>query len=85
LPTIEQKIDHKVITIIASLSKRAPESLEMNHSLVDDLGVDSIQFLELLAMLEEEFSFELEIDDLRPELFRSVSSVIHFIKRRMNE
>jgi acyl carrier protein len=80
----DQEIEHKVTAILASLCKRAHGDIQLNNSLVNDLGVDSIQFLELLAMLEEQFSFEMEVDDLRPELFRSVRSVIHLVKERVH-
>jgi acyl carrier protein len=80
--TVEQ-LEQKVIRILADLAKRAPEDLSPQDSLIDDLGIDSIQFLELFATLEEEFGFELEVNDLRPELFRSVRSVFEFVQGRV--
>ncbi len=79
----EHEIEHKVLGTIASLCKRTPDALKLNDSLTNDLGVDSIQFLELLAVLEEIFSLELDVDDLRPELFRTIRSVIHFVEKRV--
>jgi acyl carrier protein len=80
----EQEIEFKVKEIIAAISNRDPESLQMGDVLADGLGVDSVRFLELLAMIEEEFRFELGVDDIRPELFRTVRSVIIFVKERIN-
>lgn len=39
--------------------------------------------LELLAVIEEEFSFDLGVDDIRPELFRTVRSIVYFVKERI--
>jgi acyl carrier protein len=60
------------------------EHIKPTCSLVDDLYVDSIKFLELLAVLEETFGFELGIDDLRPELFHTASAVVQFVQRRLH-
>ncbi|MFD0697451.1 acyl carrier protein [Paenibacillus sp. GCM10027628] len=79
----EQDIDRKVIGILSAISRREEETIHFNDSLIDDLGVDSIRFLEILAEIEAMFHFELEIDDLRPELFRTVQSVIYFVKNRV--
>ncbi len=83
MPSIqEDEIARQVIDVIASLCNRPPDTLELQASLFDDLGVDSIRFMELLAMLEEEFAFELDVEDLRPELFRTIRSVVHFAVRK---
>jgi acyl carrier protein len=85
MPSItEQEIEQKVIGIIAAISKRADVTIQINDSLVDDIGVDSIQFLEILAEIEDKFMFEMNVDDLRPELFRTIRSVIYFVKGRVN-
>jgi acyl carrier protein len=82
-PITEQAIEKQVKEIIAEICKRAVETIQINDSLVDDLGVDSIRFLEMLAELEDKFMFEMDVDDLRPELFRTIRSVIHFVKGRV--
>lgn len=82
-PVTEQAIEQQVIEIIAEICKRTVETIQINDSLVDDLGVDSIQFLEMLAELEDKFMFEMDADELRPELFRTIRSVIHFVKGKV--
>ncbi|MGG1516565.1 acyl carrier protein [Paenibacillus oryzisoli] len=76
----EENVNRLVLEIISQITKRNAQTIQLNHVLVDDLGLDSIQFLEMLAELEDKFGFELEVDDLRPELFRTVSAVIEFVK-----
>ncbi|GIO13731.1 hypothetical protein J19TS2_32860 [Cohnella xylanilytica] len=72
----------KVVDIIAGIANRPAAETSAGHSLAEDLGIDSILMLELLARLEEEFGFELEIDDLRPEKLRSVEAVVRFVREK---
>ncbi|MEK4006766.1 acyl carrier protein [Paenibacillus sp. FSL H3-0333] len=73
----------KVRETIAAVAKRLTSEVELGHALVDDLGIDSIQILELLSALEDTFGFELDVDDIRPESFRSVQAVLHFVERKV--
>lgn len=73
----------KVRETIAAVAMRPTSEVELDHALVDDLGIDSIQILELLAALEDTFGFELDVDDIRPESFRSVQAVLHFVERKV--
>lgn len=79
------QVEEEVIHIIAQLCKREVTEIAKYQSLANDLAVDSIQFLELLSTLEEHFGFEMEVDDLQPERFRSVQSVIHFVLGKTGE
>ncbi len=79
----EQGIERKVIEIVAAVCKRPTETIQTGDSLMDDLGVDSIRFLEILAEVEESFGFDIDVDDLRPELFRTIRSVAHYVKGRV--
>ncbi|MNU09427.1 acyl carrier protein [compost metagenome] len=57
----------------------------MDSRLTLDLGLDSIQFMELLASLEDRFPIRLEVEDIRPELFVSVGTVLEFVQERMKD
>jgi acyl carrier protein len=80
--TVEHVSD-KVVNILAVISKKHPEELADDAALIEDLGIDSIQFLEFFSMLEERFDIQLEVEDLRPELFRTVRSVVHFVQGKI--
>jgi acyl carrier protein len=47
------------------------------------IGLDSIEILELVAAVEEEFGFCIEDDELNAEAFRTVASLVDFIERRL--
>lgn len=50
----------------------------MESSFIDDLGADSLDIVELLMALEEEF--DIEIPDEEAEKLTSVGDVVEYIK-----
>jgi len=74
------KIDEKVIDIIVDKlgvdrSEVTPEAV-----FVDDLGADSLDLVELIMAMEEEFGMEIADEDA--EKLRTVQDVITFISAR---
>lgn len=57
---------------------------EINDSsaLVEDLHLDSIQMIELITGLENEFDIILEDEDLDLEFFSTVNSLANFVKSK---
>lgn len=51
-------------------------------SIVDELGLDSLDIVEMLMALEEEF--DISIDDSVAEKFVKVSDVIDYIEKAKN-
>ena len=73
-------IDEKVIDIIVDKlgvgrSEATPEAV-----FVDDLGADSLDLVELIMAMEEEFGMEIADEDA--EKLRTVQDVISFITAR---
>lgn len=54
--------------------------VKVEASFVDDLGADSLDIVELVMALEEEFS--LEIPDEEAEKIRTVGDAVKFIQDR---
>ena len=73
-------IDEKVIDII--VDKLGVERSEVTPEavFVDDLGADSLDLVELIMAMEEEFG--MEIADEEAEKLRTVQDVISFITAR---
>ena len=57
------------------------DEVRLDSSFVDDLGADSLDTVELVMALEEEFS--IEISDGDAEKINTVQSVIDYIKEKM--
>jgi acyl carrier protein len=54
------------------------EEVLMESSFIDDLGADSLDIVELLMALEEEF--DIEIPDEEAEKLATVGDVVDYIK-----
>jgi len=65
--------------IIAQLEVDA-EKVKMESSLVQDLGADSLDLVEVIMALEEKF--ELEIEDEDAEKIATVEDIIKYIESR---
>jgi len=73
-------IDEKVIDII--VDKLGVDRAEVTPEavFVDDLGADSLDLVELIMAMEEEFGMEIADEDA--EKLRTVQDVISFISAR---
>ena len=74
----QEEIFEKVKKIIVEQLGVAETSVTMEASFVDDLGADSLDIVELIMALEEEF--DMEIPDEDAEKIVSVSDVVDYIK-----
>ena len=69
----------KVTVILSELSGLKTICLE--NDLQRDLGLDSLQMVTLLMMLEEHFRIVLDESDMNPFDLINVSSVIELVKK----
>lgn len=77
---IKMSIDTKMVDIIASQLSVAREKVVPKASFVDDLGADSLDLVELVMAMEEEF--DMEIADEDAEKMQTVQDAIDFIKEQ---
>lgn len=61
----------------------APEEIPVDASLVEDYGVDSVNLLELVVGLEEEFGLALDGGDFNAAHFGSVAALRDFVRTRL--
>ena len=57
------------------------EKVTANASFIDDLGADSLDLVELVMHMEEEFDVEIPDDDA--ENIRSVQDAINYIQQHL--
>ncbi|GAB4376573.1 MAG: hypothetical protein Kow0062_17040 [Acidobacteriota bacterium] len=79
MPTPDE-IRSKVVETIAKSFKIEPDQVSDDKSFQDDLGADSLEIVELVMALEEEFG--IEISDEEAEKIRTVGDAIKFITER---
>lgn len=73
-------IEEKVSTIVAEKLGVDRGEVTPDAVFIDDLGADSLDLVELIMAMEEEFGFEIADEDA--EKLRTVGDVINFIKAR---
>lgn len=64
--------------IVEQLGIEDESSITMTTTFIDDLGADSLDVVELIMALEEEF--EMEIPEVEAEKIVSVGDVVDYIK-----
>ncbi|ACX52094.1 MULTISPECIES: acyl carrier protein [Ammonifex] len=74
-------IFEKVKQIIVQQLGVDEEEVTMDASFVDDLGADSLDLVELMMALEEEF--EMEIPDEEAEKIKTVGDAVRYIQERL--
>ena len=73
-----EEVFEKVKEIIVEQLGVADTAVTMEASFIDDLGADSLDIVELIMALEEEF--DIEIPDADAEKVVTVNDVVDYIK-----
>ena len=76
-----EEVFEKVKAIIVEQLTVAENSVVMDASFIDDLGADSLDIVELIMALEEEF--DLEIPDSDAEKVTTVGDVVEYIRENV--
>lgn len=76
-----EEVFEKVKAIIINQLGVADTAVTMEASFIDDLGADSLDIVELVMALEEEF--DIEIPDADAEKVVSVGDVVEYIKENV--
>ncbi len=76
-----EEIFDKVKKIIVEQLGVAEANITMEASFIDDLGADSLDIVELIMALEEEF--DIEIPDADAEKVVTVGDVVDYIKEHV--
>ena len=72
---IEKKIVDLVAEVLVDVNK---ENIRLDSKIVEDLGSESLDIYDMIALLEDEFG--MEISDEEVEKIRTVQDVADFIK-----
>ena len=72
-------VEERVIGIVAEQLRIGADEIKNESSFIDDLGADSLDTVELVMALEEEF--DIEISDDEAENISTVQSAIDYINK----
>ena len=75
----EDDIAERVATIVANQLDVEKEKVKPETSFINDLGADSLDIVELVMELEEEF--QMSIPDEDAEKIRTVGEAIEYIRK----
>lgn len=73
-------VEEKVKSIIVDQLGVKPEEVTPNASFIDDLGADSLDTVELVMALEEEFGIEVPDEDA--EKMTTVGDAIRYVEEK---
>jgi acyl carrier protein len=76
------EMQKKVVDIIANQLGVDKEIVSPEANVVDDLGADSLDVVELVMALEE--AFDLEIPDEEAEKIRTVKDIIEYLAKSLS-
>lgn len=74
-------VEKKIKKIISKKLDIKIEHITNNSSFLEDLGADSLDIVELIMTLEEDFN--IEISDNEAEKIKTVQSAINFINSKI--
>jgi acyl carrier protein len=74
----DNNLEARVKSIIADQLGVAEDEIRLDSKFIDDLGADSLDIVELVMAMEEEF--QMEIPDEEAENIRTVQDALNYIK-----
>ena len=75
-------MEEKIINLIADKLGKKKESKKMDSHLVEDLGADSLDVVELVMALEEKF--DINVPDEDAEKISTVGDIVAYIEKAKN-
>lgn len=81
-----QAVQEKVVELASISLGRGSDTPGVNELLYGtETGFDSFALLEFILRLEDEFGIVIPDEDLDPEIFHSINTVVAYLLRRMGE
>lgn len=80
MTTNVQEVEHKLTELVASLTNQDPATIGPDTPF-QELGIDSLGFVEILVFIEKTFKLQLIASDLTKKDFETVNTLASFISR----
>ena len=82
MPTV-QEIEEKVVSIVSEQMGVDKAEISMETSFINDLNADSLDTVELVMELEDEF--DMNIPDEDAEKIQTVGAAVSFIQKHLDD
>ncbi len=76
-------VEERVVAVTARVLRLDPSDIQPEHAFTTDLGAESVESVELVAMFEEEFGIEMDEDAALA--VQTVGEAVRFITNVCNE
>ncbi|CEI58590.1 Acyl carrier protein [Candidatus Portiera aleyrodidarum] len=73
------KLEKKIKLIVSKKLNINPNIIKKNSFFIEELGADSLDIIELVMALEEEFN--IEITDEESKNIKNIKDIINYIKK----
>lgn len=74
-------MEDRIIEIIEKITEYKEIKNNKDIDLLENEILDSLAFIELIEMLNEEFNIELQPTQIKPDIWRSVKSIAEYIQQ----
>ncbi len=76
-------VEERVIEIVCENLAVSKDQVNRNTSFIEDIGADSLDIVELIMELEEEF--EITIPDDQAEKIKTVGEAVDYIQKELDK
>ena len=76
-----EEVFEKVKGIIVEQLGVADTAVTLEASFIDDLGADSLDIVELVMALEEEFDIEIQPTQVEPNTWRNIKKISDLVEK----
>ncbi|MBI4832305.1 MAG: acyl carrier protein [Candidatus Lindowbacteria bacterium] len=76
-------LEDKIRQMLAKSLSLKPEEITPNAHLINDLGADSLDLVELVMSFEEEFGVDVPDEDVQK--ITTFSGILSYIERRLSQ
>jgi acyl carrier protein len=80
---IAENIESFMLTRI--LAESGKKSLLSDEDLLEARALDSMGIMKLILHIEQDFGIKVEDEDIVPENFQNLNSIVAFIERKMQD
>lgn len=71
-------MEKKIISLIAEKLGKKAEEIKMESRLIEDLGADSLDIVELIMAFEDEFNISLPDEEVAK--MKTIGNIVNYIK-----
>ena len=79
----QNDMEAKIVEALNSYVKTQSVTVQRSSQLMEELGLDSMDTIELVFQLEDNFNIQISDDDLMG--FKTVDDVVKYVEKRVNK